>query len=165
MTVDSAPPPALISEAVVADLGLGRGAHPRSSSGAVAQIASDHRISPPDLTREVTRVLAVSATLPVLEMTDDAGSAFKGKLRTLLPELSDDAIDALTSRAFWYTHWNAGGTPSLPPAAPYVESPATSPAEQTTPDGVQYWRHTWSAGARYFKLERGRDFTRGCGRR
>ena len=147
----------MVSAAVVAYLGWGRGPHPAADARAVADLAHRHGIPPSDLARAVEHAIAAANTVRVDELAPDADPRFPSRLRALLPSLEDDAVAALTSRAFWYARWE-GGEPPSPHIAPRSDGSADRPATGETPERREYWRHSTSVGARYFASSGGRDF-------
>lgn len=147
----------LVSAAIVAYLGWGRGPHPGSDAQAVTDLAQRHGIPAFDLARAVEQAVATANTIRVDDAAHDAGPRLEARLRAVLPSLERDAVAALTSRAFWYARWD-GGEPPAAHIAPHAERSADRHATTATPAPRQYWRHSTSLGTRYFALSDGRDF-------
>lgn len=158
----------LVSAAIVAYLGWGRSPHPSADAQAVTDLAHQHGIPTSDLARAVEQAVAAANTIGVGDPAPDAGPRFEARLRTLLPSLDDDAVAALTSRAFWYVRWDGEDAPPAhvaPRAERSAEEPAISAAPEprayaqpATPGPRQYWRHSTGLGTRYFALSDGQDF-------
>lgn len=147
----------LVSAAIVAYLGWGRGPHPASDAQAVADLAQRNGIPAVDLARTVEQAVAAANTIPVDDAPHDAGLRFEAHLRAILPSLEDDAVAALTSRAFWYARWD-GGEPPPAHITARPERSADPPATGAVPGSRQYWRQSTGLGTRYFALSDGRDF-------
>ncbi len=159
----------LLSAAVVAYLGWGRGPHPSADAQAVADLAHRHGVPASDLARAVEHAIAAANSIRVDDARTAAGPRFATRLRALLPSLEDDAVAALTSRAFWHARWD-GGEPPSPHIAPLPDRPADraapgetpapgkAPAQGETPAPREYWRQSTSLGARYFASSGGHDF-------
>ncbi|MFF8187346.1 hypothetical protein ACF044_08805 [Microbacterium sp. NPDC016588] len=147
----------MVSAAVVAYLGWGRGPHPAADAQAVADLAHRHGVPASDLARAVEHAIAAANTIRVDELAPEAGSRFASRLRALLPSLEDDAVAALTSRAFWYARWD-GGEPPPPRISPGPDRQAAHAATGETPAPREYWRHSTSLGPRYFAFSAGHDF-------
>ena len=166
----------MVSAAVVAYLGWGRGPHPAADAQAVADLAHRHGVPASDLARAVDHAIAAANTIRVDELAPEGGSRFASRLRALLPWLEDDAVAALTSRAFWYAGWDGGEPPpphispgpdgqaehaatgETPDIAPRADRHAEHAATGETPAPREYWRHSTSLGPRYFAFSAGHDF-------
>ena len=166
----------LVSAAVVAYLGWGRGPHPDADAPAVADLAHRHDVPFSDLARAVEQAITAANTIPLDELAPDGRPRFEARLRALLPSLEDDAVAALTSRSFWYARWD-GGDPPPPHIAPRSDRSADRPATGETPgiasrsdrsadrpatgekpEPREYWRHSTRLGIRYFASSAGQDF-------
>lgn len=123
----------MVSAAVVAYLGWGRGPHPATDAQAVADLAHRHGVPASDLARAVEYAVTAANTIRVDELAPEGSSRFASRLRALLPSLEDDAVAALTSRAFWYARWD-GGEPPPPRTAPRPDRQAERAATGETPD-------------------------------
>lgn len=147
----------LVSAAVVAYLGWGRGPHPDADAPAVADLAHRHDVPFSDLARAVEQAIAAANTIRLDELAPDGRPRFEARLRALLPSLEDDAVAALTSRSFWYARWD-GGDPPPPHIAPRSDRSADRPATGEKPEPREYWRHSTRLGIRYFASSAGQDF-------
>ena len=147
----------MVSAAVVAYLGWVRRPHPAAAAQAVADLAHRHGVPASDLARAVEHAVTTANTIRVDELAPEGGSRFASRLRALLPWLEDDAVAALTSRAFWYARWD-GGEPPPPRIAALADGQAEHAATGETPAPREYWRHSTSLGTRYFASSAGHDF-------
>lgn len=98
MAVDEPTGRALLDAAIVAYVGRGRGKVPTTDAAAVAALAPQH---PGELLAQVKDAVRVSDTL-AFEQVAPFDRALRGRLsarlRSLLPQLGEPAIEALTWR-------------------------------------------------------------------
>ncbi|TQK17936.1 hypothetical protein FBY40_0418 [Microbacterium sp. SLBN-154] len=157
MSVD----PDLLSDGVVTYLGWPGSPHPGSLRDGAAKLAIRADIDPDVFLGAIHAAIAVSEGIPIASgeaLTIAVSADYKTELRRRLPEVRDDAIDALASRAFWSVLWNGDGSDpdrALPAASAASQSRPDAPASD---DGVQYWRHSVASTDHYFRMTNGRDF-------